>query len=391
MTEKNGFKKGVLVGALSVIFIGLIIVVAYVVYSLVGDENSASRKLKMIDTLLESRYLYYDEIEESALEDGMLTGYIEALQEPYTAYYNEEETESLFASAEGVFGGIGVGIMQNPETMEVVFVEIYEGTPGDKAGFLQGDIVYKIDGEDVSGLDMDAVVSKIRGEVGTTVEITVLRGESKEEYTAQVTRELVESKVVSYEMKEDNIGYVKVTQFEKVALEQFEEALKTLQEKNMTSLIVDLRNNPGGDLETVCDMADLILPKGTIVSTKDRNGDGDTYESDEEHQLNLPMVVLVNENSASASEVFSGAMKDYGVATLVGTTTFGKGIVQEIYKLEDGSSLKLTSSEYFTPNGYNIHGIGIEPDVVVEAEYDDENPEYDNQLEKAIEILKNGM
>ena len=212
-----------------------------------------------------------------------------------------------------------------------------------------------------------------------------------EEFTCKVTRDIIEVNTVAYEMKEENIGYIQVSGFETVTYRQFETALTELTNQGMQSLVVDLRNNPGGNLSTVCDMLDLILPQGTIVSTKDKKGKGEVITSDEERQLNIPMAVLINGNSASASEIFAGAIQDYGVGTLVGTTTYGKGIVQNIYGLPDGTSLKLTTSEYFTPKGRNIHGKGIEPDVKIEYKYDEANPNADNQLEKALEILKKGM
>ena len=213
-----------------------------------------------------------------------------------------------------------------------------------------------------------------------------------EEYTATATRKLVEVHTVEHEMKSDGIGYIRITEFDSVTYDQFASALEDLENQGMTGLVIDLRNNPGGNLDTVCDILDLILPEGTIVSTKDKNGEGEAYTSDEEHKLEIPLSVLTNGNSASASEIFAGAVQDYGVGTLVGTTTFGKGIVQQIFPLTDGTSIKLTISEYFTPKGRNIHGTGIDPDVEVEYEYNKEDPEADNQLEKAIEIVKeNGM
>ena len=228
----------------------------------------------------------------------------------------------------------------------------------------------------------------IRGEKGTTVEITVLRGETLEEYTCTVTRDIIEVDTVFYEMKEKQIGYIAVSGFEKVTLKQFEEALNDLTAQGMKGLVIDLRNNPGGNLSTVCDMLDLILPEGTIVYTEDKYGNRETYTSDEENKLNIPMTVLINGNSASASEIFAGAIQDYGIGTLVGTTTYGKGIVQNLYQIADGTCLKVTTSEYFTPNGRNIHGIGIEPDIEIEYVYDEANPEADNQLEAALNSLK---
>lgn len=387
MGHKRSFFKGALVGALAMLVIVGIIVTN--IFGLKGIVNSITeQKMRVIKNMIESEYLYEDQVDEETLQESIIKGYVAGLGDPYSVYYDEVETQSLKESTSGEFGGIGVVITQEVETQIITFTTVYEGSPGEKAGLKDGDILYKVDGEEVTGQDLDTVVSKIRGEKGTTVEITVLRGETMEEYTCTVTRDIIEVNTVAYEMKEENIGYILISGFEAVTYHQFETALNELTNQGMQSLVIDLRNNPGGNLSTVCEMLDLILPKGTIVSTKDKNGNGEVITSDDERQLNISMAVLINGNSASASEIFAGAIQDYGVGTLVGTTTYGKGIVQNIYGLPDGTSLKLTTSEYFTPNGRNIHGIGIKPDVEVEYIYDENNPEADNQLEAALECLR---
>ena len=189
-------------------------------------------------------------------------------------------------------------------------------------------------------------------------------------------------------MLEDQIGYLAVTEFDSVTYDQYKEALDALTKQGMEGLVVDLRNNPGGNLNTVCDMLDLVLPEGTIVYTEDKDGNRETATSDDEHQIDVPMAVLVNGNSASASEIYAGAIQDYGIGTIVGTQTYGKGVVQQIFDLGDGTSVKLTIAEYYTPNGRNIDGEGITPDVEVEYEADESNPEADNQLEEAVDVLK---
>ena len=308
--------------------------------------------------------------------------------DPYSVYYDEAETKSLMESTSGEFGGIGVTLTQNIDTKIITFVNIYKESPGAKAGFKEGDILYKVDGEDITGQDLDKVVSKIRGDKGSVVELTVYRGEKLEEYTNKATRDIIQIHTVEYEMKEDDIGYILVSGFEEVTYQQFKDAIQDLTKQGMEKMIVDLRNNPGGNLSTVCEMLDLILPKGTIVYTEDKRGNREVIESDDAKQMKLPMAVLINGNSASASEIFAGAVQDYEMGKLVGTTTYGKGIVQQIFSLGDGTSLKLTISEYFTPNGRNIHGIGIKPDIEVKYEYDETNPTKDNQLEAAIQSLK---
>lgn len=396
MEQKNRFRKGALCGALAMLLVvgivgGTLMIFAMLRYDDKAVNMETQQKLEAIRSLIQDEYLYGDEIEESELQDQLIKGYVSGLGDPYSQYYNEEKTRELFETTTGEFGGIGVVISQDLETQIMSFVNIYEDSPGEKAGFQAGDMLYKVNGEDVTMQALDTVVSKIRGEVGTKVEITVLRGDAMEEYTGTATRAIIEADTVNHEMKENQIGYIRVSGFELVTYEQFEEALTELTTEGMQGLVIDLRSNPGGNLSTVCEMLDLILPEGKIVSIEDKYGKGETYTSDAEHQLNVPLVVLIDGNSASASEIFAGAVQDYDIGTLVGTTTFGKGIVQQIYQMTDGTSLKITTSEYFTPNGRNIHGVGIEPDVEIQYVYDAENPEADNQLEKALEIIKSGM
>ena len=393
MESKKSFIKGALCGALTMLVIAGIIVGVFMATGFGTEEDgliasSTQQKLQVIREMIESKYLYGEDVDEDKLQEAIIKGYVDGLGDPYSVYYNEAETQSLMESTSGEFGGIGVVITQNIDTQIITFTTVYENSPGEKAGLKDGDILYKVDGEEVTGQDLDTVVSKIRGEKGTTVEITVYRGVSLEEYTCVVTRDIIEVNTVAYEMKENKIGYIAVSGFETVTYDQFEAALNDLTGQGMEALVIDLRNNPGGNLSTVCDMLDLILPEGTIVSTKDKNGNGSVITSDEERQLNIPLAVLINGNSASASEIFAGAVQDYGIGTLVGTTTYGKGIVQELYQMTDGTCLKITTSEYFTPSGRNIHGIGIDPDIEVKYEYDEANPEADNQLEAALNCLK---
>lgn len=394
--NNKNFWKGALCGALATLLVVGIIGGTILICSMLGLTNKivdlkTEMKLKMIESIIDKNYLYIDDVDEEEMRDSLIAGYVDGLNEPYTVYYNEEETTALFETTSGEFGGVGITIMQDVTTMQMTFSTIHKDCPGEEAGFRVGDILYKVDGEDVTGQNLDHVITKIRGEVGSQVELTVLRGDKFEEYSATLTRTLIQNQSVEHKMLDNKIGYIKVTGFEDTTVGQFEEALLDLKGQKMESLIIDLRGNPGGNLSVVVEMCDMILPEGTIVSVEDRNGKGEVFTSDEEHQLNVPLAVLINGNSASASEIFAGAVKDYGIGTLVGTTTFGKGIVQNIYGLPDNTSFKITSSEYFTPNGTNIHGVGVEPDVVIEFEYDEENPESDNQLDKAVEILKNGM
>ena len=396
MEQRKSFFRGALTGALTMSVIFLIIFALGLGKTegkteskekeLVSQETQ--KKMKSIDELIEQAYLYNDDIDKAELQKWLIKGYVQGLGDPYSVYYDEAETQSLMESTSGEFGGIGVVIQQDIDTMVMTFTNVYAESPGEKAGLKDGDILYKVDGEDVTGQELDTVVSKIRGQKGTKVEITVYRKNTLEEYSCTVTRDIIEVTTVAYEMKEDNIGYIIVSGFEQVTYKQFEEAIKDLNEQGMEKMIVDLRDNPGGNLSTVCEMLDLILPEGTIVYTEDKNNVREVITSDDKKQMQIPMAVLINGNSASASEIFAGAIQDYEMGTLVGTTTYGKGIVQNIYSLGDGTSLKLTTSEYFTPNGRNIHGIGIKPDIEVKYEYDAENPTADNQLQAAMKHLK---
>ena len=402
MEEKRGFIKGALCGALTMLIIACaFLVITNKIHSdkdkktpvaeiemegILTDETL--EKIKTISDLIEQGYLYSDEISYDELEACAIKGYVQGLGDPYTVYYDAEETKALMEDTAGEFGGIGVVITQNVNTQIITFTTVYEDSPGEKAGLKDGDVLYKVNGEDVSGQELDTVVAKIRGEKGTTVDLTVLRGEDYEEYSCTVTRDILEVKTVAHEMKEGNIGYIAISGFETITLSQFENALEDLNAKGMKKMIIDLRNNPGGNLSTVCDMLDLILPEGTIVYTEDKQNIKEVITSDAERYMDIPIAVLINGNSASASEIFAGAIQDYEMGKIVGTTSYGKGIVQNIYGLPDGTSLKVTISEYFTPNGRSIHGKGIEPDIAVEYVYDEENPEADNQLEAAIKSFK---
>ncbi len=291
-------------------------------------------------------------------------------------------------ATEGEYDGIGAVLTQNMDTGIVTLVQIYEGSPAMEAGLKDDDILYKVGDMEVTGMDLTEVVSHIKGEKGTEVSLTVLRGENNEEVTVTAVRNTIQAQTIEYEMKDDKIGYIAVSEFDLVTYAQYKDALTNLEGQGMKGLIVDLRNNPGGNLSTVCEMLDLMLPEGLIVYTEDKEGNREEMESDEESQFHLPMVVLMNGNSASASEIYAGAIQDYGIGKIVGTQSYGKGVVQQIFDLKDGTCVKLTIAEYFTPKGRNINGTGITPDVEVEYEKNEEDPEADNQLDKAVEVLK---
>lgn len=390
--EKRILLKGALYGALTMFMAALLVLAGLTAtgkISLHTDAISAgtSRKAAEIQNIIEKQFLYGDDVKNEDLQDMSLKGYVAGLGDPYSVYYDKEETEELLDSTEGKYAGIGALMAQDQETLEITVQEVYKDTPAEEAGMKEGDVLLSVDGDDVTGMSLSEVVDLVKGEENTKVSVTVRRAGGNVDL--EMTRKIVETQTVETEMKDGGVGYLKITEFDTVTYEQFQNGLESLEEAGMTGLVVDLRDNPGGNLDTVCQILDLLLPEGTIVYTEDKNGERvDTKTSDEEHQFTKPMAVLVNGGSASASEVFSGAVQDYGIGTIIGTQTYGKGIVQTLYSLSDGSCLKLTTAQYFTPDGRNIHGEGITPDIVLEKTPDDQR---DNQLEKAVETVQNAV
>ena len=396
--KDHRFLKGALLGALlmslvaaGLIGTGVLKVNTLTKYAAVSGTEEAvddetETKLELIRALADKYYLY--DIDEDKLADGICKGYTEALDDEYTVYYDEEETKALLESTSGTYGGIGAVMTADEDTGYVKILSVYSDSPAEKAGLQAGDILTAVDGEDIGGQDLSDVVSKIKGEKGTEVKLTISRtGESQsQELTAQ--RDEIEAQTVEYEMKENQIGYLRITEFDSVTLDQFNNAMSDLRSQGMEKLVIDLRSNPGGNLDTVCDILRTMLPKGTIVYTEDKDNNRTDYTNDEDHTFDLPLVVLVDGSSASASEIFTGAVQDYGIGTIVGTKTYGKGVVQQLFDLQDGTYLKITVSQYFTPKGRTIQKKGIEPDVTVEYEKNEENPSADNQLDKALEILQ---
>ncbi len=390
MKDKKSFLRGALCGALAILLSAGLMSCGLRAYGTnlggMASSKDVERKISGLKELIDARYL--GDVDDSKLEEGLYKGLISGLDDPYSVYYDEEETKSMMESNEGEYCGIGAVLTRDTDTGIITLVQIYDDSPAMEAGLKAGDILYKVEDIEVTGEDLTEVVSHIKGEKGTEVRLTVLRGDDMEEVTVTAVRNTVQVRTVKHEMKSDGIGYVSVSEFDIVTYEQYKEALADLENQGMEGLIVDLRNNPGGNLDTVCDILDLMLPEGLIVYTEDKEGNRDEKKSDEERQFRLPLVVLMNGNSASASEIYAGAVQDYGIGEIVGTQSYGKGVVQQIYPMKDGTSVKLTIAEYFTPKGRNIDGKGINPDVEVEYEENKENPEADNQLDKAMEVLK---
>lgn len=343
-------------------------------------------KMKVIEEVIDT-YFYHEDIDRKLLEEGAYRGMVEALNDPYSEYFSKEDLEQLYNDSKGIYYGIGAYVSLDTGTGLAKVSGIIAQTPAEEADLRENDIIYKVDDKEVYGLTLTETVSLIKGDEGTTVKLTLIRDGL--EIQKDVVRRKVESPTVNSEMFDNGIAYIQITEFDAVTVEQFTEALAVAKGSDMKGLILDLRSNPGGNLSAVVEIARMMLPEGMIVYTEDRDGNRDEYTSDGTKQLQVPMVVLVNGNSASASEILAGAIKDYGIGTLLGTKTFGKGIVQRPIELSDGSAVKLTISSYYTPNGINIHGVGIEPDEV--CEFDSERyyseEKYDNQLERAKELL----
>ncbi len=347
-------------------------------------------KMKVIENVIDT-YFYKEDVDKDAMVDGIFKGMVESLGDPYSEYYSKEELESLYQDSFGVYYGVGAYVSLDTTTGLAKVSGIIADSPAEEADLRAEDIIYKVDDVDVTGMTLQETVSLIKGDENTTVKLTLIR--DGKEIEKEVTRRKVESPTVNFKMLDDGMAYIQITEFDTVTVDQFTEAMAMARGNDMKGLILDLRSNPGGNLSSVVSIAKQMLPKGLIVYTEDRDGNREEYSCDGSKELDVPMVVLVNGNSASASEILAGAIKDYGIGTLVGTTTFGKGIVQRPIELSDGSAVKLTISSYYTPNGINIHGIGIEPDV--ECEFDSEryysDEAYDNQLEKAKEVLLQKM
>lgn len=349
------------------------------------------QKMQVIEQVIQQNYYKDEDIDTEAMEAGAYKGMIEALGDPYSTYYTAEELTDLMQQTQGIYYGIGAGVSLDTVTTYPKIIKVYEGTPAEEAGLREDDIIYEVEGETTYGLDLTEVVSRIKGDEGTWVNLTIYRDGEADYLSIDVQRRKVNTPTVEFEMLDEEIAYIQIAEFDDVTVDQFAEALAMARGNNMKGLILDLRSNPGGSLDAVVEISRKILPKGLIVYTEDKYGRRNEYSCDGTNQLEVPLVVLINGNSASASEILSGAIKDYGIGTLVGTTTYGKGIVQSVMPMSDGSAVKLTISSYFTPNGNNIHGIGIEPDIEcifdVEAYYSDPD-RPDNQLEKAKEVLQ---
>lgn len=405
MEEKNrNLVKGLLIGFIgSFVIFSIVMVMVMQMTSPISIKSSGENstqaaanadwsgqveeKLSEIDWYIDHYYIF--DVDREKLADGLLEGYVSGLEDPYSVYYTPEKYTDILESANGEYYGIGVLVTEDKDgTIQIV--NVFSNSPAKEAGILKGDIIAGVDNLDITGMDLNQVVGYIKGKEGTSVELQIQRDGEADLLNITVERRQVSVDTVEYRMLEDGIGYIQLVQFDDVSLDQMTAAIEDLKSQGMEKLILDLRDNPGGLLTSVVDIADLFLPEANIFYMEDKSGSRTDYNATDDQLFDGELVVLVNENSASASEVLAGTLKDNGRAQLVGATTFGKGIVQTFYSLSDGSGVKLTTAHYFTPNGTDIHGVGVTPNVEVEQPDDEKTgeSEIDMQLNKALEIIR---
>ncbi|MDR3239383.1 MAG: S41 family peptidase [Clostridiales bacterium] len=390
--DKKSFVSGVLAGmALLVLFNTAFHGFKLVFDRMANKPMAFSVKVNELLNVLDAHSI--NPYKKEDLLENMYRGLVSGVGDPYTYYFDKKALADFMQQTEGSYAGIGVVVTSDPKDHLVTVVTAYEGSPGAAAGLMPGDKFMKIDGLDVSSASLEEVTAMTKGPVGTTVKITIYRGSEKRTFDVEVIRRKIDIPTVTSKMLADQIGYLRISAFDRVTLDQFKTAYQSLSDQKMRGLIVDLRNNPGGLLDVVTKIADILVPQGTIVYTEDKSGKKE-YTYSDENGIPVPLALLVNGASASASEVLSGAVKDLNVGVLVGTKTFGKGIVQNLYTLSDGSAIKVTVSKYYTPSGVCIQGDGIIPDYVVEmsdeltAKISSLSEEEDIQLEKAEEIIE---
>lgn len=350
-----------------------------------GDVGT---KVELLTKIIEANY--YQDVDRTELTEGLYKGLFDAIGDKYSAYYSADEYDKLMTATSSTFYGIGV-VLTKADNGYVQILSVYDDTPASEVGLMPEDYLVSADGFESVDLSLDEFITHVKGAEGSYVHLKIFRPSLNDYMEFDVVRAQVAIPTVAGEMINDNVGYIRIAEFGSNSKKEFDGELARLQEEGMTKLIIDLRSNPGGMVPTVVSILDEILPEGDVLSTREKNGYSQVYSSDKAC-LNYPLAVLINGSSASASEIMAGAIRDFEYGTLIGTNTYGKGIVQSIRKLSDGSAYKLTTAEYFTPNGENIHGVGIAPDIELEYEYIDdetiENEFYrDNQVLKALEVL----
>lgn len=401
--KSQGFASGMIIGAVSAFMAVILLILSvaavciakgYIHIGVNGDVyiqsdavtdsdgigSEVEGKLNAIDSVLES--FYFGDVDDETAKDNIYKAYLSSYGDKYTMYYTADEYKALKESTNGKFYGIGA-VCQLSGEGGVLLVDVYDNGAGYQAGLRSGDRVVNVDGRDITDMELSSAVALIKGDKGTSVTLEVIRG--TERLTFSAVRDAVEAKTVSYTLLDNNIGYLSISQFEEVTTKQFKAAVEDLQSQGMKGFVIDIRNNPGGLLDTVVGMLKYMLPDGLIVYTEDKQGNRKEYKGQDNDEFNLPLAVIVNGNSASASEIFAGAIQDYGKGTIIGTQTYGKGIVQTVKPLTDGSAIKFTIAKYFTPKGQDIHGKGVTPDMVVEYDTD---TDVDTQLDAAIKNVE---
>lgn len=401
--KSQGFASGMIIGAVSAFMAVILLILSvaavciakgYIHIGVNGDVyiqsdavtdsdgigSEVEGKLNAIDSVLES--FYFGDVDDETAKDNIYKAYLSSYGDKYTMYYTADEYKALKESTNGKFYGIGA-VCQLSGEGGVLLVDVYDNGAGYQAGLRSGDRVVNVDGRDITDMELSSAVALIKGDKGTSVTLEVIRG--TERLTFSAVRDAVEAKTVSYTLLDNNIGYLSISQFEEVTTKQFKAAVEDLQSQGMKGLVIDIRNNPGGLLDTVVGMLKYMLPDGLIVYTEDKQGNRKEYKGQDNDEFNLPLAVIVNGNSASASEIFAGAIQDYSKGTIIGTQTYGKGIVQTVKPLTDGSAIKFTIAKYFTPKGQDIHGKGVTPDMVVEYDTD---ADVDTQLDAAIKNVE---
>lgn len=380
-------------GNVLLVELGQKVVLSEEMYNEMSAMYEKYAKQESVMQIAQRDFLY--EADEEKMLEGALEGTLKALGDPYTQFLTKEKFADLMQDTEGSYEGIGVYITASDDN-KIMVVSPIEDTPAEKAGIKTGDKIIRINGTEYTAEQMNEAVSIMKGEPGTSVTLTIQREKedgSKNISDIIVNREKITIKTVKPYMMNDGIGYIRITTFNMETQGEFETAYQDLKNQGMKSLVIDLRYNPGGIIESTVGITDLFLGEGIVTYTKTKAGEVDYYKSDA-NKDDIPIVLLINEGSASASEIMAGAMKDTERATLIGTKTFGKGIVQKVQRFgTDGEGIKMTVSEYFTPNGINIHGVGIEPDIEIvlpedAVGYGYEYYDTDNQLQKAVEVLK---
>lgn len=363
----------------------------FIVLNSSNKNSELEKSLESIQAIIDRYYL--GEQDEEKLMEGAIEGYVQALGDQYTEYITADEMQEYQEQILGNFVGIGIYMIANEEHNLIEVLSPIKDSPAHEAGILPGDLIVNVDGVEYKATDMTVAANKIKGEEGTKVKIKILR--ENKELDFELTRRKVITNPIEEEVLENNIGYLAVTSFDEGTGEEFKTKFEDLKSKNIKSLIIDLRNNGGGLVSEALEIADYIIEKGqTLLVTVDKNNNEEITKSKQDPIIDMPIVVVVNENTASASEILAGALKDAQKASLIGTKTYGKGVIQQILTLQDGSGLKITVEEYFTPSRNKINKIGIEPDEVIELPESLKNSiiierKEDSQLNRAIELLKN--